>query len=134
MMKTLLLALLMMVVFPALGFAQDISDAPTPNNPWYATTAGIAAATGVGVSLLKRLLGNVDGAKAIPTWLYAVMVSMALTAFAYYVLHTLEGEPLKLLWNSIVSASVASGFYEWLNNSTKPLSASARSAGVEVTP
>lgn len=133
-MKTLLLALLMMVVFPALGFAQDISDAPTPNNPWYLTTAGIAGATAVGVSMLKRLLGNIQGANAIPTWLYAVMVSLSLTFFAYYVLHTLEGEPLKLLWNGIVSAAGASGFYEWLNNSTKPLSASARSAGVDVTP
>lgn len=131
--RATVIALIALVVFPVLAFAQG--GDPTPDRPWYYTTTGIAGATIVVVSGLKRILGNVDGANKVPTWLYAVAVSCGLTALAAYGLKTLtvEVSAVDLFWQAAMSAASATGAYEWFNNSTKTLKASARSAGVRIT-
>ena len=91
-------------------------------------------ATSFAVTLLKRACGNVPYVNTVPTWLYAVAISGALTALTNYVWHTLPGSLLQNLTQAVMMAGSASGFYEWLQTPTKPLAASAISAGVTVEP
>jgi hypothetical protein len=101
---------------------------------WYTSIAGIVAATIFSVTVLKRALGNVPYANTVPTWLYAVAVSAVLTVLTNYTWHTLPGALGENLMQAVMLAGTASGFYEWLQAPTKPLAASARSAGVIVEP
>lgn len=130
---TFIATLLMMLLVPALAFAQG-GDV-TPERPFYYSTTGIAGATLIIVSGLKRALGNVDGANRVPTWIYACAVSVALTALAAYGLKTLtvETSAIDLLYQAAMSAAISSGAYEWFNNGGKTLKMSARSAGVKIT-
>lgn len=130
---TVIATLLIVLAVPVLAFAQGAN--PTPERPFYYSTAGIALATSFVVSGLKRAFGNVDGLNKIPTWVYACAVSVALTALAAYGLKTISVETtmIDLLYQSALSAATASGGYEWFFNSTKTLKSSARSAGVKIT-
>lgn len=102
---------------------------------WYSTQLGIIAATGIVVSILKRLLGNVRVANAVPTWAYAVAVAGILTWLAVAVWHTLPGALWPLISQAAVSAGASSGFYEWLTvHPTTSLASSAMSANVAVDP
>ncbi len=101
---------------------------------WYTSVAGVVMATIFLVTVLKRLLGNVPYANTVPTWLYAVAVSATLTALTNYVWHTLPGDLWQNMMQAVFMAGSASGFYEWMQTPTKPLAASAISAGVTVEP
>lgn len=130
---TIFATLVMMLAIPVLAFAQTAD--PTPERPFYYSTAGIALATTFVVSGLKRVFGNADGFNKVPTWIYACLVSVALTALSAYVLNTLtvEQSPIDLLYQAAIAAATSSGGYEWFFNATKNLKASARSAGVQIT-
>jgi hypothetical protein len=107
---------------------------PGPTSPfeWYTSSTGIILATGLGVTVLKRLLGNVAKLNAVPTWIYAIVLSGALTFLANRVWGTLPGELWPLLAQIVLQAAAASGFYEWLNNGSKSLAMSAIAAKVSV--
>jgi hypothetical protein len=92
---------------------------------WYTSVVGVVGVTAIGVTILKRLLGNVPYVNTLPTWCYAVLVSAGLVTLTNLVWHTLPGE----LWQNMLQAS---GFYEWYHNISKPLAAAAISAGVTV--
>jgi hypothetical protein len=115
--------------------AQTTADPGTTPTQWYGTQAGIIGATGIVVSVLKRILGNVSYANALPTWLYAVVVSAALTYLSVRVWGTMPGDLWPLVSQSVLSAGASSGFYEWLTaHPTTSLAASAAKAGVTVDP
>lgn len=101
---------------------------------WYTSVAGVVAATMLAVTILKRALGNVPYANTVPTWIYAVAVSGGLTYLTNAVWHTLPGTLWQNMMQAVGMAAAASGFYEWLQTPTKPLAASAMSAGVLVEP
>ncbi|MEN6605900.1 MAG: hypothetical protein ABFD60_01555 [Bryobacteraceae bacterium] len=92
---------------------------------WYTNVVGIVAVTIFVIEVMKRLLGDVAFVKRFPTWLYAVLVAGILTEFAHAVLHTLQGDNMQLLTQSVMLAAGASGFKEWFSNANKPLSASS---------
>lgn len=101
--------------------------------PFYATQAGIITATAIIVSVLKRLLGNVRIANAVPTWAYAVAVAGLLTFVSVFFLHAMTGDLLALISQAAISAGASSGFYEWLTkNPTTSLASSAIAAEVHV--
>lgn len=133
--RNTILTLFVVLAVPALALAQGAAGDGTPTRPWYYSTAGIATATTIAVSGLKRLLGNADGFNKVPTWVYACVISVSLTAIAAYGLKTLtvEVNTVDLFWQAIMSAALSSGAYEWFNNGSKTLKASARSAGVKIT-
>jgi hypothetical protein len=91
---------------------------------WYGSVTGIVAATIVVVEILKRFFGNTAYMQRVPTWLYAIGISSALTACAHYWWQVLPGNDLDLFTQAIMLAAVASGFKEWFTNVNKPLSAS----------
>ena len=99
---------------------------------WYGTQAGIIGATALIVSDLKRLLGNVPYANAVPTWAYAVAVAGLLTVVSVVGLHAMTGDLVALLSQAMISAGASSGFYEWLNRPTVSLAASALRADVPI--
>ncbi len=113
-------------------FAQPETPEPTSPLQWYTSVAGVVAATMLGVSVMKRALGNVTYFNAVPTWIYAVVISGILTFITVNVWRTLPGDLWQTMLQAVIMAATASGFYEWLNNGTKPLAASAVSAGVYV--
>ena len=114
-----------LILVPVSGFAQELGATATPETPWYATTTGIAGATALLVSVLKRLAGNAIALKDVPTWLYAVLVGIVLTLVAHYGFGALQGQLSALLMNAAISSAAASGFYEWLSHPTKTLEESA---------
>lgn len=125
--RLLLLCVLMLFVSPILlaqGGPEPVDSTTSPLE-WYTSLSGVALATTFGVSMLKRLLGNVNGLNQIPTWVYAGLVGAALTSFAAFVLETLPGEPIQLIWQSIFNATSASGIYEWVHHSNDTLKQSA---------
>ena len=102
---------------------------------WYSTQLGIIAATAIGVSILKRVLGNVKYANTIPTWVYAVGVSSLLTFLAVQVWQTLPGALWPLISQAATGAAGSSGFYEWVTkHPTTSLASSALSANVPIDP
>lgn len=109
-------------------------DPSTDSNDWYVSSAGIVIATIFVVSGLKRVLGNVPGASSIPTWIYAIGVSLILTVIARQVFGTMPGPFVQVAYQVAFQAAASSGAYEWFHNGGKPLSASAASAGVTVSP
>lgn len=116
------------------AFAQVIDNpAPTPGADWFANAGSIALATVILVGGLKRALANVSGLQDIPTWLYAVGVSIVLTLIARSVFHTMQGPLAEVLMSAVVAAAVASGAREWFTsgNTTKSLRSSAITAGVK---
>jgi hypothetical protein len=118
----------------ALSSAQVIAPDATPTQ-WYGTQAGIIGATGIAVSIIKRLLGNVRYANAVPTWTYAVVVAFGLTFLSIRVWGTMTGSLWPMISQSVLSAGATSGFYEWLtSHPTTSLAASADKAGVIVDP
>jgi hypothetical protein len=116
-----------LTLFASAAFAQG----PEPQDPttspiqWYASASGVLAATMFGVSMVKRLFGESESINKIPTWVFAAVIGGALTAFCAFVLGTLPGEPLQLIWQSIFNAASASGVYEWINHRDKKLGTSA---------
>lgn len=113
--------LFLFALVPATLFAQPTATEPTTPLQWYSTVAGVVAATLLGVSILKRALGNVSGINQVPTWMFAVAVSALLTFLTNRVWKTLPGELWQLMMQSVFMAAAASGFYEWLNGPTKTL-------------
>jgi hypothetical protein len=99
---------------------------------WYTSVAGIVGVTIFLVGVMKKLFGNVAYVNTVPTWLYAVAISAGLTTLANYIWHTLPGNLWQNMMQAVMMAGSASGFYEWWNARTKPLAASAISAGVTV--
>lgn len=91
---------------------------------WYSSVTGIVVAVIVIVEILKRFLGNIPWFGKVPTWVYAVLLSIALTMICHLWLKTLPGSDLELLTQAVVMAAIASGFKEWLANVNKPMSAS----------
>jgi hypothetical protein len=89
--------------------------------PDFATIGGIVAATIVLVEALKRGIGNLPYARAVPTWIYAVAIAAILTALARFLFDTLPGPFWPLMLQAITNAAAASGFYSWLTDTTKPL-------------
>lgn len=128
------------VVFVLAMCAIVSAQGPTPADPsttpqqWYGSTAGIIAATAIGVSVLKRALANVKGLNSVPTWMYAVATSAVLTFLTVKVWGTLPGQLWQTMSQIAIAAGASSGFYEWLNNPATSLAASAVSAGVPVDP
>jgi hypothetical protein len=105
------------------------------SSDWYSTQLGIIGATAIGVSVLKRLLGNVPYANAIPTWTYAVGLAAVLTFFAVHVWGTLPGALWPMISQAGISTGASSGFYEWLTtHPTTSLARSALAAHVSVDP
>lgn len=92
---------------------------------WYTNIGGIVVATILLVEVLKRFCGNWAWFGTVPTWLYAVAVSVGLTALCHFVFQTLPGEHLPLFTQAVMMAAGASGFKEWISNANKPLSASS---------
>lgn len=87
------------------------------------SVAGVVLATIFILQVLKGTIAQVRWLNAIPTWLYAVIVSFGLTALSALVLHMLTGDFWTLAWQAVVMAATASGFYEWWKNKTKPIAA-----------
>lgn len=84
---------------------------------WYTSVAGIIAGTLIIVEVLKRALGNVALVKAVPTWVYAVVVAVGLTyASRAAGLLTDQGSTLDVLMTAVMLAGSASGFWTWLRN------------------
>jgi hypothetical protein len=113
---------------PAILAAQSGPQPADPKtNPleWYLSVSGVTAATVFGVSLAKQFLGGVPWFNKIPTWLYAAVVGLVLTALCVFVFGTLPGNPWQLLWQGVVNGATSSGIYEWLNHTGTPLHASA---------
>ena len=100
------------------------------------TISGIVAATGVIIEVLKRLIQNKapKWIQCIPVWVFAVIVSAALSLLANKVLISANGTPLlegntwQVMWSAAVSAAGASGFYTWLKN---PETMSTVSSGMQ---
>lgn len=114
-------------------FAQpEPADPSTTPGQWYASVLGIVTVTGIGVSILKRAFGNLPYFNTVPTWVYSVIISAVLTFLTVNVWHTLPGELWQTMMQAVIMAATASGFYEWLNHTDKPLAESARQAGVHV--
>jgi len=111
---------------------QPDTPLPIPASNWYTSVAGIVAATIFVVSILKRALGNLRGFNAVPTWLYACVISGTATYLCVAVWKTMPGPLWQLVIQAVFMAAAASGFYEWYNNGNKTLAASAKSAGVRV--
>lgn len=125
---TMLAALLVLPVsLLAQGGPEAVDPTTTPFD-WYASKAGVIGMTILLTSVAKRLLGNVDGLKAVPTWLYAVVIAAVLTYVTVVWWQTLPGEIGPMISEILLSAGSASGFYEWVNHINKPLAASARSS------
>lgn len=101
---------------------------------WYTSVSGIVAATMLGVSILKRAFGNVAYANTVPTWGYAVVISLGLTVLTNRIWATLPGDFWQLAMQAVFLAATASGFYEWLKAPAQSLAATAIAAGVPVTP
>lgn len=98
---------------------------------WYTTTAGIAVAAIFFVNVAKKLLINVSYVNKIPTWVFCTLVAFVLTYFANQQWHTLPGDSwLILAMQSVVSAGLASGFWEWYNNTTTTLRETAIKSGI----
>lgn len=129
-MKNTTLAILMILFFPVIALAQpNPADPSTTAFTWYTSVAGVVAATMLGVSILKRALGEVSGLNSIPTWVYAVVISAILTFLTVKVWGTLPGQLWQTMTQSVIMAGAASGFYEWINKSgSTSLATSARKA------
>lgn len=128
----MIVSLLLFATVPAFAQTPDIPPAPIPGSEWFGNAAAISAATVLLVAGLKRSLANVSGLADIPTWMYAIAVSVALTFVARNVFGTMQGPLVPTLMSAAVSAAVASGAREWFTsgNATKTLRASAITAGV----
>ena len=98
---------------------------------WYTNVSGIVAATIVLVEIIKRYLGGVPYLKAVPTWLYSVVISCLLVTITHVWWKTLVGDDLDLYMRAIMMAATASGVKEILWNFTKPLSASSAARDAE---
>lgn len=84
---------------------------------WYGSIAGIIGGTLIIVEVLKRALGNVAIVKAVPTWVYSVVVAVILTyASRAAGLLTDQGSTLDILMTAIMLAGSASGFWTWLRS------------------
>lgn len=93
---------------------------------WFTSVHGIAGATLIAVEILKRGLGNVSIAMRVPTWLYAVLVSAALTYASYaYGYLTDQGTVFELVARAVISAAEASGFWTWYSQLGAPIGDSA---------
>lgn len=93
---------------------------------WYTSVAGIIAGTLILVEVLKRALGNVALVKAVPTWVYAVVVAVGLTyASRAAGLLTDQGSTLDVLMTAVMLAASASGFWTWLRNPADKIEDSA---------
>jgi len=89
------------------------------NPTWYTSIAGIIIATGIIVQVCKKLLGNVAGFMAVPTWIYSALVATALTfASRYFGYLKDEGTLLELLMAAALAAASASGFWSWFSSPT----------------
>lgn len=81
--------------------------------------SGVIIATTIIVETVKKLVGKHRWFRRLPIFVYVVIVSLVLTAFANLCLHSLEGRLPHLMWETFYSALAASGFYSWLRDSTK---------------
>lgn len=100
---------------------------------WYGSIAGIVAGTLIIVEVLKRAIGNVAVLKGVPTWIYAVVVAVALTyasRAAGYLAD--QGSTLDVLMSALMLAASASGFWTWLRQPNDPIKDSepARNADI----
>lgn len=91
---------------------------------WYMSVGGVAAASVlVAQFIVKTLFTSVPVLKAIPLVLHVMWIAAAGTWFAHSVLGTLEGEGLALLiTQSVTTALVSIGMYNFVTNLGKPLS------------
>ena len=83
---------------------------------YFGSIGGIIVATIALVAALRRALADVPAAKSVPVWVYAATTAVALTAFAHYVLKTLDGEIIDLVLQAVIAAGAASGFREWVKD------------------
>jgi uncharacterized membrane protein YfcA len=115
-------------------FAQPETPEPVPPSNWYASVTGIIAFTIAITSGIKRVLANVKALNAVPTWVYVIVISEVLTFTCVQFFHTMPGPVVQALYQALILAASASGAYEWFfnGNVTKPLAATALSAGVKV--
>ena len=91
-----------------------------------ASIGGIVVLTMAIVEILKRkVVWRFARSGMLPTWIWAVLVSIALTAVARLWLGTLSGNVWILLAQAITSAATAGGFVEWWRSLDKPSDASA---------
>lgn len=98
---------------------------------WYTSVAGIVAAAILIINILKRALVNVPAINKIPTWFMVVIVAFVLTYLANMVWHTLPGDNwLQLVMQSVLTAAVASGFWEWMGEATTTLRQTAIRSGI----
>jgi hypothetical protein len=126
------------VLFPAFLFAQptdvgtlsDGQPSPMPGSEWFANAASISAATVFLVSAIKRGAGTAPIFSQIPTWLYAIVISMGLTLIARNVFGTLQGPLWEVLITGAIAAATASGAREWVTsgNFSKTLGQSLRTS------
>jgi hypothetical protein len=98
------------------------------------TVAGIALATMILVEGVKRVVVSVPIAKDLPTFLYAIVLALGLTALSI-ALGVFETPPTTgrewalLLIQAAVTAAVASGAREWVTKgATTPASSAAGKA------
>lgn len=133
-MNRLFLLVLFCLVGSVTMFAQPDTPVPVPPVNWYASVTGIVALTMVLTSGLKRVIGNVTWLNALPTWIYVVSISEILTLLCVALFKTMPGPLGQSMYQALILAATASGAYEWFfnGNATKPLAASAISAGVKV--
>lgn len=115
-------------------FAQPDTPVPVPPANWYASVTGIIAFTIAITSGIKRMFANTTALNAVPTWIYVVIISEILTFLCVQLLHTMPGPIWQAMYQALILAASASGAYEWFlnGNATKPLAATAMSAGVKV--
>src|SRR5688572_26363209 len=86
-----------------------------------ASITGIVALTIALVHVIKRDLGDKPYFRHVPAWIYAAIVSIALTYLSHSILHTIEGELPALLTQAVLQVIVASGVIDWWKNKSKPI-------------
>ena len=87
-----------------LGLIAQADPGLSATAEYFGSIGGIVVVTLVLVNVIKKAFGGVAALKSIPVWVYAVVVSIGLTAFARYGLNTLEGNVFDLILQAVIAA------------------------------
>jgi len=115
-------------LWPGIALAQTTQPAaelPLSLKVQLASITGIVILTGGIVQVLKRFLRDVPTIKDVPLWAYAAAVAASLVLIARFGFGLLPGDLIDQLWQAVLAAGSAAGFYSWVHQ----LGASPSSSG-----
>lgn len=99
--------------------AQDASPIALPESHSLGSTLAVGAFTFVISAGISRSFSDAPFLKAVPIWVYVILVGIGLTYFGNRVTHTLPGDNFwSLVWDGIVNAFSTIGVHSTVTDGT----------------